>query len=63
MAKYQVLASYRVLCETYIEAENEDEAWKIAYNLNGGEFDVCRNDGFGDWSVEEVNTLKEIQNA
>jgi hypothetical protein len=63
MAKYQVLASYRILCETYIEADSEDEAWKIAYNLDGGEFSMCRGDGFGDWSVEEVNKLKEMQNA
>jgi hypothetical protein len=51
MKTYRVLATYTNQYDVVIEAENEDEAWEIASNLN---YNSLEADGYGDWSVNEV---------
>ena len=54
MKTYQVFASYRVFCVAEVEADNEDEAYAKAKELDGGEFEQQGQDGLGDWSIDEV---------
>lgn len=56
MKKYKVLASYLTFCELEVEAENEDEAWELAREADGGSFEP---DGFGDWSINDVTEIPE----
>jgi hypothetical protein len=48
---YKVIASYQNICETTIEAENENEAYLIAKDLDGGIFKSIDQD---DWNIERV---------
>lgn len=54
MKTYQVFASYRVYLKTEVQAENEDEAYQKAKELDGGEFEQDGLDGLGDWSIDEI---------
>ena len=49
--KYRVIASYVVYCDTIIEAENKDEAYDMATQMDGTSFDY---NGHEDWSIDEV---------
>jgi hypothetical protein len=51
---YQVFASYRVYLVAEVEAENEDEAYLKAKELDGGDFEQDGSDGLGDWSIDEI---------
>lgn len=52
MKKFIVRASYSAMCETEIEAENIDEAYAIAKELDGSVYDtVCDPD---DWHIEDI---------
>jgi len=51
MKTYRVLASYTTYCSMNIEAENEDEAYEFAIQMDGGAFD---HDTHGDWSIDQV---------
>ena len=55
MKKYQVIASSITYYTMEIEAENDDEAWDIAINADGGDFDPDNIEG--DW---EIYGVKEI---
>ena len=56
MTKFKVLASYKLYCMVEIEAEDEDEAWEIASNMDGGSFEPSDN-GEGSWYIEEVTEV------
>jgi hypothetical protein len=56
MKEYKILASYTVYCSLIIEAENEDEAREMAYELDGGDFD---SDEEGDWNIDNIIELKK----
>ena len=56
MKAYVVAASFVTHCQMVIEAENEDDAWAQAQNLDGGSFDPH---GYGDWSIDDVVLLGE----
>jgi hypothetical protein len=51
MKTYVVTASYKVVCTVEIEAENDDQAWRIAKDMDGGDF---YRTGESDWVVESV---------
>ena len=55
MKRYKVMANYVTFVSMEIEAENLDEAMEIAFNADGGDF---KNDGFGDWNIDEVIEVK-----
>lgn len=57
MKKFKVLASYVTYCTLDIEAENEDIAWKIAKDLDGGAFETTI-DG-DDWQIDNVVEITE----
>ena len=41
-----------------VEANDKDEAYDIAKNTDGGDFDSCGD--YGTWDIEE-DTIKEIK--
>ena len=55
MKQYKIKASYISTCETIIEAEDENEAYQIAKDLDGGVFDT-RLSG-DDWQIDGVFEL------
>lgn len=55
MKTYKVTATYTVYCETEIQAENEDKAYEIACELDGGAFDPVENDGLSDWRIYNIS--------
>jgi hypothetical protein len=56
MNKFKVHASYITFCTVEIEAENEDEAYRIACEMDGGDF---TQDNQGDWEIDYVKEIKE----
>ena len=57
MKKYKVTASYLTFCTLEIEANSEDEAWDIARETDGGDFE-CTED-LNDWSINEIEEVKQ----
>jgi hypothetical protein len=57
MKKFKVIASYLTFCELEVEAENEDQAWELAREADGGDFEQMNE--LGDWYINEVVEVKE----
>lgn len=55
MKKFKVLASYRTYVYAIVEAEDEDQAYEIAREMDGGEFQRDKGDDLSDWSIDGVN--------
>lgn len=55
MKKFKVIASSISYFVLEVEAENEDEAWQIGREADGGDFEP---DGDGDW---EIYSVEEVQ--
>jgi len=60
MKRYKAYAtiSYDVVCEFYLE--DDQDAWDVAKDLDGGDFDEI--DGSADWKVYEVEEIGEKVN-
>lgn len=58
MKRYKVTASYLTHVHTYVEANSEDEAWDIALDTDGGEFERDKGDDLSDWSINDVQEVK-----
>jgi hypothetical protein len=56
MKKYKVTASYLTYCTLEIEAKNEDEAWQIARESEGGDFEPLPD--IDDWYIEDVQLIQ-----
>lgn len=56
MKTYKVIASYRTIVYANIEAENEDEAYDIARDMDGGEFQPLAGDDLSDWSIDDIQS-------
>lgn len=57
MKTYKVTATYITTCEVKIQAENEQQAYAIAKDLDGGAFETTI-DG-DDWQIDNVVEIKE----
>lgn len=55
MKTYKVLAKYTTYVYTFVEAEDEEQAWDKAQELDGGTF---KDSGYGDWDIESVEEEK-----
>jgi hypothetical protein len=53
--KYKVTASYITNCVAEVTADNADEAYRIAKDMDGGDF---KQTELGDWKIQEI-TLSE----
>ena len=58
--RFKVRASYVSLCETEIEADNQEQAYKLAKQLDGGVFDTTIDKD--DWQIDWVMPIKEESN-
>jgi hypothetical protein len=56
MKKYEVITSSISYYSLIIEAENDDEAWDMARDADGADFEP--HDGEGDW---EIYSVQEVQ--
>ena len=56
MAKFKVVASYTSYCMVEIEAEDEDQAWEIANDMDGGSFEPTDNP-CGNWYITDVQEV------
>lgn len=56
MTKYRVIASYVVECYYDIEAGSKDEAWDLAYHIDGGDY-TPRKDFDGDWQIDRIEEI------
>ena len=54
MKKYRILASSVNYFYLDIEANNDDEAWKIAYDSDGGDY---KQQGLGDWQIDNIDEV------
>jgi hypothetical protein len=55
MKKYQVIASSISYYSLIIEAENDDEAWDMARDADGGDFEPHDQ---GDWEIYSVGEVQ-----
>lgn len=58
MKTYKIRVTMTTYLETEIEAEDKDDAWEIAVNMDGSLFtEVPNSDG---WDVTDVIEIKEV---
>ncbi|GJL80239.1 MAG: hypothetical protein NPINA01_32280 [Nitrospinaceae bacterium] len=57
MPKYRIKISMITDLAAFIEAENEDQAYTIAREMDGGEFSEISNSG--DWIIDFVEPVEE----
>jgi hypothetical protein len=57
MSQYKVTACYTVYCYATVEAENKDEAYAIAKQMDGGDFDMEPDTGLSDWHIDSVHEV------
>lgn len=55
MKKYKVIAVCSYLLETEIEAESFDDARRIAWDTDGGDFKEI--DGSSDWRIDDIQEI------
>jgi hypothetical protein len=56
MKQYRITAYYTTSCFTYVDAKDEDEAYNIAREMDGGSFE---NADKGDWRIVDVEEVEE----
>ena len=56
MKTFKVIASYKTICRAYVEAETEDEAYKIAEAMDGSLFKELDTDT---WEIETVSEVSQ----
>lgn len=56
MKKYEVIATTTSYHKLIIEAENDDEAWDMAREADGGDFELHDQ---GDWEIYGVKEITE----
>jgi hypothetical protein len=57
MKTYKVTASYRTSCTVEIEAEDQDQAYDIAKELDGSVFESTIDPD--DWHIEHIEEQKK----
>ena len=58
MKTYKITATMTTYLETEIEAEDQDQAWETAVNMDGDAFTEIPNSG--GWDVTDVIEIKEV---
>lgn len=57
MPKYRVCASYVVYLEASIEASDDDEAWHLAREIDGGDFSEIPNTD--NWNLDSITRIDD----
>ena len=55
MAKFKAYASFVIYSEIEIEADNKEQAYLLAKDIDGAEF---KHSGYGDWNIDEVTEIE-----
>jgi uncharacterized membrane protein YkoI len=55
MKKYKVTASYITYCTAEVEAENSDQAYEIARDMDGGDFTQSKDNY--DWHISDIQEV------
>jgi len=58
MKKFKVTAYYYTYCTAEVEATDEDQAYDIARDMDGGSFSSSNDRG--DWRIVGVDEIEEI---
>lgn len=56
MNKYRVYATYVVEVYCDVEAESIDDAYDVAYHIDGGDYTPTKNND--DWQIDRIEELK-----
>ena len=56
MKQYRITAYYTTSCFVYVEAEDEDQAYDMAREMDGASF---TNTDKGDWRIVDVEGISE----
>jgi len=59
MKKFKVWANSMEHYVAYVDAPDEDEAYKIAKEMDGGQFEFAYNDENGDWEIGDIEEVTE----
>lgn len=59
MKKFKVTASYITYCTAEVEAEDRDQAYDIARDMDGGDF-TPSEENF-DWHISQVTEIEDKQ--
>lgn len=57
MKKFKVTACYYTYCTAMVEAEDEEQAYELARDMDGGSFEAS-NDNH-DWHINDVVEVEE----
>lgn len=57
MKKFKVFASYRTIVYAIVEAEDEHQAYDLAHDMDGGDFERAKGDDLSDWSIDDVEEV------
>jgi hypothetical protein len=57
MKQYRVTACYTVYCYATVEAKNEDEAYALAKDMDGGDFEMEEDYELSDWHIDSVKEI------
>jgi len=59
MKKFKVWANSMEHYVAYVDAPDADEAYKIAKEMDGGDFEPAYHDYYGDWEIGDVEEVTE----
>lgn len=57
MKKFKITASFTSYCHAEIEAETQEEAERIAHDMDGGDFTPAQDND--DWTIEAVREVTQ----
>jgi len=57
MKTYKVIACYFTYCTAEVQAENEDQAYQIAREMDGGDFKESNE--LGDWHINDIQEIEQ----
>lgn len=59
MKNFKIKASYTTYVYAIVEAENEQKAYELAQDMDGGDFIQERTDGLGNWYIDDIEEIEE----
>jgi uncharacterized membrane protein YkoI len=57
MKKFKITACYYTYCTAVVEAEDEEQAYELARDMDGGDFEA--SDDHSDWHINDVVEIEE----
>jgi uncharacterized membrane protein YkoI len=54
MKTFKIIASYRTYVYAHVQAENESQAYDIAHDMDGGDFERLKGEDLSDWTIDDA---------